>query len=218
MGEINLLTKYPKSNRPIEKRHKLVDENIRKIARKFDFEYFDGDRNYGYGGYYYNSKYWTETTKLFYKHYKMHDNFSILDIGCAKGYMLFDFLKINNKLKVTGLEISDYAIKNAKPEIRHLIDKGNAINLPYPDNSFDLIISINTLHNLEINDFTKSLKEIHRVKKKYSYITVDAWTNNETKKRMLKWNLTALTYMHINDWKKLFKDEGYDGDYYWFLP
>tara|TARA_A100001015_G_scaffold321242_1_gene450972 strand:- start:534 stop:1187 length:654 start_codon:yes stop_codon:yes gene_type:complete len=217
MSEINLLNKYPKSNRPVDERGSTVTEEIRKISRKFDIDYFDGDRMYGYGGYNYHPKFWTETVKEFYNHYEMQDEFKILDVGCGKGFMLYDFLQLNPKLKVRGLEISNYAIKNSKLEIKELIDQGNAKELPYEDKTFDLIISINTIHNLNKDDLKMSLKEICRVSKN-SFITVDAWRNDEEKKRMLKWNLTALTYMHVNDWKKLFNEVNYDRDFYWFIP
>ncbi len=217
MSEIDLLSKYPKSNRPVDERGTTVTEEIRSISRKFDIEYFDGNRMYGYGGYNYNPRFWTETVKEFYNHYNMHDGYKILDVGCGKGFMIYDFLKINPKLQIKGLEISNYAIKNAKPEVANLIDQGNAKKLPYEDNSFDLIISINTIHNLNKDDLKQSLKEISRVSKN-SFITVDAWRNDEEKNRMLKWNLTALTYMHVNDWKKLFKEVEYDRDFYWFIP
>ncbi len=217
MGEIDLLHKYPKSKRPVDERGTTVTEEIRNVSRKFDIEYFDGDRMYGYGGYNYHPRFWTETVKEFYNYYKMHDGYKILDVGCGKGFMMHDFLQLNPKLNVKGLEISSYAISNAKTEVVNLIDQGNAIELPYEDQSFDLIISINTIHNLNLNDLKKSLKEICRVSKN-SFITVDAWRNDEEKKRMLQWNLTALSYMHVNNWKKLFKEVGYDRDFYWFIP
>lgn len=217
MSEIDLLRKYPKSKRPVDERGTTVTEEIRNVSRKFDIEYFDGDRMYGYGGYNYHPRFWTETVKEFYNYYKMHDGYKILDVGCGKGFMMHDFLQLNPKLNVKGLEISSYAISNAKTEVVNLIDQGNAIELPYEDQSFDLIISINTIHNLNLNDLKKSLKEICRVSKN-SFITVDAWRNDEEKKRMLQWNLTALSYMHVNNWKKLFKEVGYDRDFYWFIP
>jgi len=217
MSEIDLLNKYPKSKRPVDERGTTVTEQIRNISRKFDIEYFDGNRMYGYGGYNYHPRFWTETVKEFYDHYKMHDGYKILDVGCGKGFMMHDFLQLNPKLEVRGLELSNYAINNAKTEVVNLIDQGNALELPYDSQSFDLIISINTIHNLNNDDLKKSLKEICRVSKN-SFITVDAWRNDEEKKRMLQWNLTALSYMHVENWKKLFKEVGYDRDFYWFIP
>ena len=217
MSEIDLLYKYPKSKRPVDERGTTVTEEIRQISRKFDIEYFDGDRMYGYGGYNYHPRFWTETVKEFYKHYKMYDGYKILDVGCGKGFMMYDFLQLNPKLDIKGLELSNYAISNAKPEVVNLIDQGNALELPYESQSFDLIISINTIHNLNNDDLKRSLKEICRVSKN-SFITVDAWRNDEEKKRMLQWNLTALSYMHVDNWKKLFKEVSYDRDFYWFIP
>lgn len=217
MSEVDLLSKYPKSKRPVDERGTTVTEEIRKVSRKFDIEYFDGDRMFGYGGYKYHPRFWTDVVKDFYNYYKMHDGFKILDVGCGKGFMIYDFLQLNSKLNIRGLEISRYAKKNAKEEVADLIDLGNAKELPYEDNSFDLIISINTIHNLNETELRDSLKEFCRVSKN-SFITVDAWRNDEEKKRMLKWNLTALTYMHINEWKVLFKEVNYDRDYYWFIP
>ncbi len=217
MAEIDLLKYYPKSNRPLDQRSKMVTDKDREISRKFDFEYFDGDRLYGYGGYNYHSRFWTDTVKYMYSHYEMHDGYKILDVGCAKGFMIYDFLKLNPNLSIQGLDISEYAKKNAKPEVFNLIDLGNATKLPYEDKSFDLIISINTIHNLDIEELKISLNEICRVSKK-SFITVDAWRNEDEKKRMLAWNLTAKTYMHVDEWKKLFKEVGYFRDFYWFIP
>ena len=114
--------------------------------------------------------------------------------------------------------ISDYAINNSLPEVRNILKVANAKDLNFENTSFDYVISINTVHNLEIEDCKKALKEISRVAKKGSFITVDAYRNEEEKKRMYEWNLTAKTYMHRKDWIKLFKEINYNGDYYWFIP
>lgn len=217
MPEIDLLYKYPKSKRPLEERENNVTDDMRKISRKFDKEYFDGNRMYGYGGYFYNEKFWRDTVKVFYDYYKMNNGYRILDVGCAKGYMIYEFKNLNPNLKLRGVDISKYAIENSKPEIKDLLIEGNANNLPFKDNSFDLIISINTIHNLDLENCKKSLKEFSRVSKN-CFITVDAWRNEKEKKRMLQWNLTALTYMHVDDWKFLFKSINFKGDYYWFIP
>ena len=119
---------------------------------------------------------------------------------------------------VYGLDISDYAVQNSKEEVKDKITLGNATSLPWEDNYFDLVISINTIHNLELEGCAKSLKEICRVSKKNKFIIVDAYSNNDEKERMFAWNLTAKTIMHKNDWIKFFKDNNYDGDYYWFNP
>jgi len=218
MAEINLLDLYPSSNRPIEERGQLITEAHRQVARQFGREYFDGERLYGYGGYGYHSRFWQATVKHFRDHYKLADDASLLDVGCAKGYMLHDFKELIPSLTVAGIDLSQYAIDNAIDSQKPYLRVGNAKELPLEDNSFDLVISINTIHNLPLKECESALTEIQRVSRKHAFVTVDAWRTEEEHQRLIKWNLTALTYMHVNDWKSLFRDVGYKGDYYWFIP
>lgn len=215
--EIDLLDLYPRSRRPIEERGSQISEEDRAIAREFGLEYFDGDRLHGYGGYRYHPRFWTDTVRRFRDHYKLPDNASVLDVGCAKGFMMYDFNLLMPQMAISGLDISSYAYEHAVEEMKPLIRKGNAVDLPYEDDSFDLVISINTVHNLAVRECKEALREIARVARQYAFITVDAWRNDDERDRMLKWNLTALTYMHVNDWKELFDEVGYNGDYYWFI-
>lgn len=217
MVEIDLMDRYPRSKRPIDERIKCITEEHRRIARQFDREFFDGDRLYGYGGYNYHPRFWQETVKRFRDHYDLSETASILDVGCGKGFMLYDFKQLMPKMRVEGLDISEYAIANCMPEMQPYLRVGNAKQLPYPDKSFDLVISINTVHNLYLKECKQSLREIQRVSRHHSFIVVDAWHNEEEHQKMLAWNLTAVTYMHVTDWKKLFKEVEYSGDYYWFI-
>ena len=216
--EINLLKKYPKTKRDLSKRGNEKTEEDRIIARRFDKEFFDGDRKNGYGGYYYNSKFWTEVVKDFSNFYKLKNGSKILDIGCGKGFMLFDFMKLNPNFVLEGIDISDYAITNAVPEVKKFLKIGNAKSLPYEDNSFDLVISINTTHNLEINQCKKALSEMERVSRKDKYLIVDAYSNEIEKDRIFAWNLTAKTILSTNEWISLLEEAGYTGHYYWFEP
>ena len=211
------MDKYPKSKRNIEERANLIKEELREIARKFEKEFFDGDRLYGYGGYNYHPRFWQETVKRFSEFYKLDKSASILDVGCGKGFMLHDFQEFSSAYTVAGIDVSKYAIENAMDSVKKNVKIGDAKEIPFEDNSFDLVISINTIHNLELEDCKQSIREIERVSKKHAFVVVDAWRNQEEKERMLGWNLTALTYMHVDDWKKLFNSEGYSGDYYWFI-
>jgi ubiquinone/menaquinone biosynthesis C-methylase UbiE len=215
--EINLLSEYPKSKRPIKERSEKVKESDRAIARKFDIEYFDKSRLTGYGGYKYIPGFWENTVKKFYNHYNLKKGSKILDAGCAKGFMLYEFKRLFPELDLFGIDISDYAIENCHPEVKDNCITGNVNNIKFDDNFFDLVISINTIHNLPLIDCRMSLKEIQRVSKKNSFITVDAWRNEQEKENMLGWNLTALTYMSTSDWQKEFENCGYEGDYYWFI-
>ena len=216
--EINLLKKYPKTKRDLSKRGNEKTEEDRIIARRFDKEFFDGDRKNGYGGYYYNSKFWSEVVKDLNNFYKLKNGRKILDIGCGKGFMLFDFMKLNPNFVLEGIDISDYAITNAVPEVKKFLKVGDAKSLPYEGNSFDLVISINTTHNLEINQCKKALSEMERVSRKDKYLIVDAYSNEIEKDRIFAWNLTAKTILSTNEWISLFEEAGYTGHYYWFEP
>lgn len=215
--EINLLDLYPRSQRPIEERGKLVTEEHREVARQFGKDYFDGERLYGYGGYHYHPRFWQATVKRFRDYYWLAEDASVLDVGCAKGFMLHDFRELMPNLTVAGIEISEYAIRHAKETVKPFIQAGNARGLPFEDNSFDLVISINTIHNLPLPDCKQALREVERVSRGHSFITVDAWRTAAEKEQLLKWNLTALTYMPVDEWQKLFAEAGYRGDYFWFI-
>ncbi len=216
--EINLLKNYPKSKRNLDERLSEKSPEIVKIAREFGKEFFDGDRKYGYGGLKYNPIYWEVVARDFIEYYKLKPDAKILDVGCAKGYMIYDFKRQYPGLEINGIDISKYAIENCHPEIKNNLSLGNAKSLEFDDNYFDLVISINTVHNLELSECVTSIKEISRVSKGNSFITVDAYNTNEEKERMFKWNLTAKTIMSTNDWKEIFKKIGYNGDFYWFIP
>lgn len=216
--EIDLLKNYPKSNRNLDKRLSEKSPEIVKIAREFGKEFFDGDRKFGYGGLTYHPKYWVNVVKDFVEYYKIKPDAKILDVGCAKGYMVYDFKRQYPGLEMHGVDISEYAIKNCHPEVKDNLQVGKAESLKFEDNYFDLVISINTVHNLELKDCVDSIKEISRVSKGNSFITVDAYNSDEEKERMFKWNLTAKTIMSTNDWKDKFKKIGYNGNFYWFIP
>lgn len=217
MPEINLLDLYPRSRRPIDERGQLITPEHRRVARQFGQEFFDGDRLYGYGGYTYHPRFWEATVRRFRDHYQLSDTARILDVGCGKGFMLHDFKALMPGATVAGIDVSEYAIERAMPSVRADVRIGNALELPFEDNSFDLVISINTVHNLPLPECRRAIVEIQRVTRAYAFLTVDAWRNDAERERLMKWNLTALTYMHVDDWKSLFGEIGYQGDYYWFI-
>jgi SAM-dependent methyltransferase len=216
--EIDLLINYPKTKRAIDERSAKKTDSDREIARKFGRDFFDGSRNHGYGGFNYSPKFWQPVIPTFQRHWNLNSKNSILDIGCAKGFMMHDFKKTIPGITIKGIDISDYAIENAIEEVRSDVQAGNANNLQFEDKSFDFAISINTVHNLERDDCAKALQEIERVSKKGAFITVDAYRNQEEKDRMYAWNLTAKTIMSVPDWVKFFDEVGYTGDYFWFIP
>jgi SAM-dependent methyltransferase len=215
--EINLLDQYPRAARPIEERGRLVADEHRRIARRFGKEFFDGDRLYGYGGYYYHPRFWRGTARRIQAYYELADDASVLDVGCGKGFMLHDFKEMMSHLQVAGLDISEYAYEHSLESVKPQIRVGTATHLPWDDRSFDLVISINTIHNLPLAECKQALREIQRVSRAHAFVTVDAWRTDQERERLLKWNLTALTYMHVDDWRALFAEAGYGGDYYWFI-
>ena len=166
MKEINLLKNYPVTKRNLDEAIVERTDEVRQVARRFDKDFFDGERKYGYGGYNYNPRFWTDVVKDFKDYYDLKDGSKILDVGCGKGFMLYDFLKLNSSYNLCGIDISNYAIDNSKREVKNFLKVASCEDLPFEDNSFDLVISINTIHNLERDGCGKSLREISRVSKK----------------------------------------------------
>ncbi|MBI1870533.1 MAG: class I SAM-dependent methyltransferase [Chlamydiae bacterium] len=216
MAEINLLNSHPKALRDYDQRAKEKTSEIIRIAKQFGREFFDGPRVMGYGGYKYDGR-WKDIAKRFRDHYRLPENAAVLDIGCAKGFLLHDFRELMPECQVAGVDVSEYAIEHAIPTVKPFLKVASAESLPFPDKSFDLVISINSIHNLSLEPLKKALREIQRVSRGHSYITMDAWRNEKEQEQLYKWVLTAETMMHVNDWKKLFQEVGYTGDYYWFI-
>ena len=216
--EIDLMVNYPQSKRNVEARGATKTPADRALARKFGKEFFDGERTHGYGGFSYNPRFWQPVISTFQQHWGLTEKSSVLDVGCAKGFMLHDFVEMIPGINVKGVDISSYAIENAIEDMRPHVQVASAVELPFPDKSFDVVISITTIHNLEIDDLIKSLQEIERVARVGSFITVDAYRDDQEKARMEAWNLTAKTVLHVDEWKSLFKKAGFTGDYYWFMP
>lgn len=212
-----LMRNYPKIKRNISDRKSNITDQDRQKARNFGKDFFDGERRYGYGGYKYDGR-WIPVVKDFIDYYNLDNSSSILDIGAGKGFMIKDFKDALPNSYVRGIDISEYSVQNSMQEIKDFMSVGNAKKLEFDDKSFDLVISINTVHNLPLEECKFALKEISRVSKKHSFIIVDSWNNKDEEFRMKSWNLTALTYMSADNWKKLFREVGYEGDYDWFIP
>jgi SAM-dependent methyltransferase len=217
-AEIDLLQHYPKTSRNLEARVADKSDEIRAIAREFGEEFFDGDRKFGYGGFRYDQKYWSPVIPDFEAHFGSLSGKSVLDVGCAKGFMLHDLQRLVPGVEVAGIDISTYAIQNSLPEVKQFLQVADATDLPFKDKSFDVVISINTIHNLDLENCKQALREISRVSKGRSFVTVDAYSNDEEQARMLAWNLTAKTILSVEDWIELFDEVRYEGDYFWFIP
>jgi SAM-dependent methyltransferase len=215
MREVNLLDTYPRSKRPIAQRHAAVAEQ-QAAARLFGREYFDGDRTQGYGGYRYDGR-WVSVAERMREFYGLKAGDRVLDVGCAKGFLLHDFRQVVPGIHLTGLDISRYALENSVADVKRFLVQGSADELPFADQSFDLVISINTIHNLNRERCKRALSEIERVGRRSKYVQVDSWLDEEQRRNFEHWVLTALTYFEPAGWRQLFAEAGYRGDYYWTL-
>ncbi len=183
-----------------------------KLAKQFGKDYWDGDRKAGYGGMRYDGR-WRAVAENIVKHYGLKAGDRILDVGCGKGFLVYDFMQAVPGLEARGIDISAYAIENAKEEARPFLQAGNANQLPFADHSFDLVVSITTLHNLHCYDLDKALREIERVGRINKYIVVESYRNEEEKANLLYWQLTCEAFCTPDEWRWWFQKTGYTGDY-----
>jgi hypothetical protein len=215
MKEINLLEKYPN---PISAR-KISIKNERTIKNKIiasyrDKEYFDGDRNNGYGGFNYDGR-WLKVLPDILEYYKLRNKSKILQIGSEKGFLLSDILKINSTMLVHGIETSNYAIEKTISDVKKYIKKvEHYYDLPYPDNSFDLIIVIGAIYTLNIHDAIRSLLEIKRIGKGASFITLATYDTADELDLFRRWSLLGTTILLKEEWLEILQHVGYTGEYY----
>ena len=184
-----------------------------ELAKKWGFEYWDGDRRINYGGYKYLPGRWTPVAEKLVNHYKLGPQAKVLDVGCGKGFLMFEISQLLVSCSVHGVDISQYAIKNSKEEIKGNIIHSSATKLPFEDNYFDLVISINTLHNLYSFDLEVALTEINRVSKSHAYICVESYRNEKEKANLLYWQVTCEQFNTPEEWGWWFKKCQYNGDH-----
>jgi protein-L-isoaspartate(D-aspartate) O-methyltransferase len=183
-----------------------------ELAKKWAFDYWDGDRRINYGGYRYDGR-WAKVAKAMADHYGIKPGDRILDIGCGKGFLIYDFTQVVPGVEVRGIDVSEYAIENALDDIKDKVQVGHANKLPFADNEFDLVFSINTLHNLHAYDLDPALREMERVGKKNKYICVESYRNEEEKANLLYWQVTCEAFNTPEEWAWWFKQTGYTGDH-----
>jgi SAM-dependent methyltransferase len=212
------MLRYPKTER-----HHLLDTRESAppedcgLAKEFDYEYFDGPRHLGLGGYRYIKGFWSDVVQDIATFYSLGDKSSVLDVGCGKGFTLFEFSMLYPTIRLRGLEKSQYCINNSLPIVRPHIDLGCCTSLPYDSNSFDLAISIATIHNLDLVGVKRSLRELMRVSKR-TFIKVNGYRTEEERIALKRWNLVAETILSVSEWEALFDEVCYEGEWEFFVP
>tara|TARA_B100000787_G_scaffold76069_1_gene56011 strand:- start:6872 stop:7549 length:678 start_codon:yes stop_codon:yes gene_type:complete len=211
MKEFDLLSIYPSLNK------RFVSKNTRKIENRIiasyrGKEFYDGKRDNGYGGFKYDGR-WEKIASRIFEHYKLKENAKILQVGSDKGFLLHDFKVVSPKCSIAGIEVSDYAIKSTLKTVKRYIKKSNFTELPFKDSSFDFVIAIGPIYSLNLPDAIKCLKEIKRVGKGKSFITLGSYSNEKDFKLFRYWTLLGSTILDKQEWVKVLKHCKYQGDY-----
>ena len=218
MGELHNI--YSKTH-SLTKRDTLARMNIgkidcMKIAKKYAYDYWDGDRKYGYGGYKYIPGRWSSIASFFVKYYNLKPGSKVLDIGCGKGFLLYELKLLIPDLKIVGFDISEYAIINSKEEIKDCLFIHDAKKpLMFDSKEFDLVVSTGVFHNLYVNELSLAVKEVNRISKN-AYILVESYRNEKELFNLQCWGLTAVSLFTDKEWVWLYDLFGYKGDYEFF--
>lgn len=217
MGErINLLQGLPTSKRNLEARRDGKSPEVVRLSREFGELYFDGPREYGYGGYRYDGR-WIPVARDIVAHFNLKSGDRVLDVGCAKGFLVKDLLMVCPGLEVFGVDISTYALTHCEPEVIGRLHRGSADDLPFPDNSFTAVISINTVHNLDRAGCVQALREMERLAQGRGFLRVDSYSTPEQRALFEEWVLTARFHDYPGGWMSVFEQAGYTGDYDWTI-
>ncbi len=213
MAEINFLAQYQAATKRDYVQRVVEHDKAQcaEVAKQWGFDYWDGDRRFGYGGMRYDGR-WRPIAEDIARHYGLKPGMRVLDIGCGKAFLLYELTQVVPGLEVAGLDISAYGIANAKEEMRLFLRQGNCTSLPYPDGYFDFVYSINTFHNLLNFELMAALKEMQRVGKGGKWLCVESYRNEREKANMLYWQLTCETFYMPKEWRWFCQMAGYDGD------
>lgn len=213
--EVNLVRALPRTKRNIQARQDAKDPEVVRISKQFGQMYFDGPRDYGYGGYKYDGR-WVPVAHDIIAHFGLKPGMRVLDAGCAKGFLVKDLRDACPGLEVTGLEISEYAIENAHPDAKPYLIRGTIEAMPFTD-PFDAVLCLDTVHNLPRDRAKIALQEIQRLSNGRAYVRVDSYRTPEQKAIFESWVLTAEFHGYPEEWVTLFEEAGYSGDYSWTI-
>ena len=214
MPEVDFLSRYNKATKR-DYVQRVVEHDKAEcatVAKQWGRDYWDGPRQYGYGGMKYDGR-WRPIAEDIAQHYGLKSGQRVLDVGCGKAFLLYELTQAVPGLQVAGLDISAYGIETAKEEVRPFLKQGNCTELPFDSRSFDFVFSINTFHNLEVFDVKKAVQEVQRVGKDSKWICVESFRNEREKANLLYWQLTCMSFYSPLAWAWLYKEFGYTGDY-----
>ena len=194
---------------------RMVDDKVNCMlkAKEYEFDYWDGDRRFGYGGYKYLAGRWKPVAEAFIDKYGLTNNSSVLDVGCGKAYLLYELKLLLPDLRVKGFDISKHGLNEAKENLKEdlFIHKAQD-SYPFEDNAFDLVISLGCLHNLRIFELKTALGEVERVGKS-GYVMLESYRNELEQFNLQCWALTCESFFDKEEWEWIYNHFGYTGDY-----
>ena len=194
---------------------RMQDEKVHcmQVAKQYEKDYWDGDRRYGYGGYRYIPGRWKPVAQALIKRFSLTESSSVLDVGCGKGFLLYEMKLLLPGLQIAGFDISEHGLSQSREEIRDKLFHHKAQDsYPYREDTFDLVISLGCLHNLRVFELENALKEIDRVGRQ-GYVMVESYRNEQEQFNLQCWALTCESFFDVDEWVWLFDQFGYTGDY-----
>lgn len=214
MAEVELLRALPKGKRNVKARETAKTAEHVRISREYGEAYFDGPREYGYGGYRYDGR-WQPVAKDIVAHFGLKPGDRVLDVGCAKGFLVKDLLALG--IDAYGVDVSRYALLHCEREAIGRLHLGSADSLPFPDGSFAAVLAINSIHNLPRERCKTALREMQRLAPGKGFVQVDSYRTPAQKEVFESWVLTAEFHDYPDAWVSLFREAGYTGDWYWTI-
>ena len=212
MREFDALNGYPDPAQP-----RVVGPDIRTIQQRIvasyrDKEYYDGDRRNGYGGFKYDGR-WFNVAKNMATEYGLNNKSSVLQVGCEKGFLLHDFQELFPGIKVRGTDVSRYALEHAMDGVKSYLTHAPFTKLPFEDKEFDFVIGIGAIYCLNLADAIVALKEIQRVSRGKSFVTLASYETPEEFWMFRYWTILGTTVLKPDEWREVMQHAGYTGDY-----
>lgn len=212
--EIDLMCSIPRPKRNLAERSQLRNPDVVQESKRFGKMYFDGPREYGYGGYRYDGR-WQRVAHDIIEHFSLKPGDRVLDVGGAKGFLVKDLCDLG--IDAFGVDISQYAVMNCHPNVVGRMHIASADQLPFPDGAFDVVLAIDVIHNLERTRARVALQELERLSGGRAFVRVDSYHSAEQKEIFESWVLTAQFHDFPAGWLQLFCEAGYQGDYSWTI-